>query len=190
MTARREPTPVEDIAVPEGAGLVPLATARTSRAANATPHRRIPSLYADPASWAVLEAVDELWAGCPDDVRAASETTAMVLVSTHGTVDTMSAIARAVPGGRLSPLRFAGASAGGPVSLVCLVHGLRGPTLVITTDPADGCPAALTMARHWLRTGAASHVVVGLHGHDPVRGHEVRCVVFAAGADLRPEAAR
>lgn len=163
-----------------GAGLVPLATVRTSRAANATPHRRIPSLYADPASWAVLEAVDELWAGCPDEVRAASGTTAMVLVSTHATVDTMAAIARAVPGGRLSPLRFAGASAGGPISLVCLVHGFRGPTLMITTDPVDGCPAARTMARHWLRTGAARHVVVGVHTHDPVGGHQVRCAVVEA----------
>ncbi|MCE7004706.1 hypothetical protein LWC34_18020 [Kibdelosporangium philippinense] len=184
MTARREPTPVKDIAVPEGAGLVPLATVRTSHAANATPHRRIPSLYADPASWAVLEAVDELWAGCPDEVRAPG-TTAMVLVSTYSTLDTMSAIARAVPGGRLSPLRFAGASAGGPISLVCLVHGLRGPTLTITTDPAGGLPAALTMTRHWLRTGAASHGVVAVHHHDPLRGHEVQCVLVGAAPRLR-----
>jgi hypothetical protein len=180
---------VEDIAVPEGAGLVPLATVRTSRAANATPHRRIPSRYADPASWAVLEAVDELWAGCPDEVRAAPGTTAMVLVSTHSTLDTMSGIARAVPGGRLSPLRFAGASAGGPISLVSMVHGLRGPTLVITTDPADGVPAARTMARHWLRTGAASHVVVAVHDHDPLHGHEVRCVVVGPAPGLRPSGA-
>jgi hypothetical protein len=178
-------TSVDDLG---GAGLVPLATARTSRAANAAPHRRIPSLYADPASWAVLEAVDELWAGRPDEVQAPG-TTAMVLVSTHSTVDTMSGIARAVPGGRLSPLRFAGASAGGPISLVCMVHGLRGPTLVITTDPADGVPAARTMARHWLRTGAASHVVVAVHDHDPLRGHEVQCAVVGAAPDLRPSGA-
>ena len=163
-----------------GAGLVPLATARTSHAVNAVPRRRIPSLYADPASWAVLEAVDELWKGCPDDVRAAPGTTAMILVSTHGTVDTMAAIARAVPTGRLSPLRFAGASTGGPISLVCLVHGFRGPTIMITTDPADGCPVALTLARRWLRSGAAGHVVVGVHDHDPLHGHEVQCVVFGA----------
>ncbi|MFK3979648.1 hypothetical protein ACI2K4_04635 [Micromonospora sp. NPDC050397] len=177
---------VEDIAVPAGAGLVTLATARARRAPDATPHRRIPSLYADPASWLVLEAVDALWAGCPDAVRAAPETTAMVLVSTYSTIDTMSAVARAVPGGRLSPLRFAGASAGGPVSLVCQVHGLRGPTLVITTAPEDGCPAALTMARHWLRTGAAGQVVVAVHDHDPPGGHEVRCVVVGAAPDPRP----
>ena len=163
-----------------GAGLVTLSTARAGRAATAAPHRRIPSLYADPASWAVLEAVDALWAGCPDEVRAAPRTTAMVLVSTHATADTMVAIARAVPGGRLSPLRFAGASAGGPISLVCLVHGLRGPTLTITTDPADGVPAAGTMARHWLRTGAASHVVLGVHTPGPGGGHEVECAVVEA----------
>ncbi|WP_329101245.1 hypothetical protein OG792_20520 [Micromonospora sp. NBC_01699] len=177
---------VEDIAVLAGAGLVPLATARAGRAPNAAPHRQIPSLYADPASWLVLEAVDELWAGCPDAVRAAPETTAMVLVSTYSTIDTMSAIARAVPGGRLSPLRFAGASAGGPVSLVCQVHGFRGPTLVITSAPEDGCPAAWTMARHWLRTGAASHVVVAVHDHDSLRGHEVRCVVVGAAPGRHP----
>jgi hypothetical protein len=69
------------------------------------------------------------------------------------------------------------------------VHGLRGPTLVITTDPADGVPAARTMARHWLRTGAASHVVVAVHDHDPMRGHEVQCVVVGPAPDLRPSGA-
>lgn len=192
MTTHRTPTPVEDVtvvtgvedvAVVTGTGLVPLATARISRAANAAPHRRIPSLYADPAAWAVLAAVDELFAGCRDDVRPIPGATAMIVVSTHGTADTMAAIARATPGGRLSPLRFAGASAGGMVSLACLVHGLRGPTLVITSGPADGCPAARTMARHWLRTGAASHVVIAVHDRDPLRGHDVRCVVVEAAAD-------
>jgi hypothetical protein len=165
----------------DGAGLVPLASARVARAADATPHRRIPSRYADAASWAVLAAVDELWAGCPDEAPA---TTAMVLVSAHCTMDTMAAIAGAVAGGRLSPLRFAGASAGGPISLVSMVHGLRGPTLVITTEPAEGVPAARTLARHWLRTAAASHVVVAVHERDPLGGHEVQCVLVgpASGA--------
>lgn len=166
-----------------GSGLVPLASARVARAADATPHRRIPSRYADPASWAVLAAVDELWAGCPDGVPAPA-TTAMVLVSAHCTMDTMAGIAGAVPGGRLSPLRFAGASAGGPISLVSMVHGLRGPTLVITTEPAEGVPAARTLARHWLRTAAASHVAVAVHDRDPLGGHEVQCVLVgpASGA--------
>jgi hypothetical protein len=170
-------TSVDDLA---GAGLVALATARLTKPGTSPPRRRIPSLYADPASWTVLEAVDELWAGSPDQVRATPETAAMVLVSTYGTTDTMAAIACAVPGGRLSPLRFAGASAGGPISLVCLVHGFRGPTLTITTDPVDGLPAARTMARHWLRTGAARHVVVGVHSHDPAEGHRVLCAVVEA----------
>ncbi|NBE96635.1 coronafacic acid synthetase [Nonomuraea sp. KC401] len=181
-------TPVEGLQALEGNGLVLLAAARLARPAAAPPPRRIPSLYADPASWAVLEAVDELWAGFPDEMQA-PETTAMVLVSTHGTVDTMAEIARAAARGRLSPMRFAGASAGGPISLVCMVHGLRGPTLVITTDPANGLPAARTMARHWLRTGAASHVVVAAHDRDPLRGHEVRCVVAGPAPDLRPSGA-
>lgn len=172
-----------DDAMLAGAGLVALATARAGRAPGTAPRQRIPSMYADPASWVVLEAVDKV----RDDVPTAPETTAMVLVTTHSTIDTMAAVAGAVPGGRLSPLRFAGASAGGPVSLACQVHGLRGPALVITTDPVDGCPAALTMARHWLRTGVASHVVIAVHDHDPVRGHEVRCVVAGPAS---PGAAR
>ncbi|WP_249998256.1 hypothetical protein [Actinoplanes sp. M2I2] len=162
-----------------GDGLVRLAEAALTRPSTTPPSRRIPSLYADPTSWSVLAAVDEAWARCPAGVRAAPEATGMVLVSAHGTTATMTAIARAVPGGRLSPLRFAGASAGGPVSLVCLVHGFRGPTLVITAEPDEGHPAALTVARHWLRTGAAGHVVAGLHQHDP-HGHQVRCVVLGA----------
>ena len=162
-----------------GAGLVPLATARTQ---DSTPSRRIPSLYADAASWTVLRAVDELWAGAPERVRAAADRTAMVLVSTYSTIDTMAALARAVPSGRLSPLRFAGASAGGPVSLAAQVHGFRGPTLVVTTRPEDGYPLALTMARHWLRAGAAGHVVVAAHEHDPDGGHRVRCAVVSGAS--------
>ncbi|WP_052422984.1 hypothetical protein [Nonomuraea candida] len=188
MTGHEGHTPVEDLPALQADGLVPLAAARLARLATAPPPRRIPSLYADPASWALLEAVDELWAGCPEAAQAA-ETTAMVLVSAYGTAETMSGIARAVPGGRLSPMRFAGASPGGPISLVCMVHGLRGPTLVITTDPAEGMPAARTMARHWLRTGAASQVVVAVHHHDPLRGHEVWCVMAGPAPALRPSGA-
>lgn len=173
---------IRDVPMLAGAGLVPLAAARVTSAPDAAPRRRIPSLYADPASWLALEAVDELWARCSDEVRTAAETTAVVLVSAYSTIETMSAIAAAVPGGRLSPLRFAGATAGSPVSLVCQAHGFRGPTLVITSAPEDGCPAALTMAGHWLRTGAASHVVIAVHDHDPMRGHEIRCVVAGAAS--------
>ncbi|WP_164386746.1 hypothetical protein [Streptomyces sp. OM5714] len=188
MTDRHGPTRGADLVVPEGTGLVTLAAARVHRAVNAAPYRRIPSLYADPAAWALLEAVDELWAGRPDEPRE-PETTATILVSTHGTLDTVAGIARAVPGGRLSALRFAGAGAGAPVSLVCMVHGLRGPSLTLTTDPARGLPAALTTARHWLRTGAAGHVVVAVHEHDPLHGHDVRCVVVGAAPAPHPSGA-
>ncbi|WP_432043171.1 polyketide synthase [Streptomyces cadmiisoli] len=190
MTADHLPTPVQDIAVPENSGLAVLGTARVSRSADAPPTRRIPSFYADPASWAVLEAVDALRAGCPE-VTAAPETTATVMVTTHSTLDTMRVIAGGLPGGRVSPLRFAGANAGGPVSLVCMTHGLRGPTLTLTSDGTEGAPAALTMARHWLRTGAADRVVIVAHHHDAALGrHEVRCAAVGAAPDLRPQGAR
>lgn len=181
-TSTGPPVSSDDLLAEAGPGLVTLASTRFVKATASPPRRRIPSLYADPASWTVLEAVDELWAACPDRVRAAPEATGMVLVSTHGTADTMVEIADAVPSGRVSPLRFAGASASGPISLTSLVHGFRGPTLMITSNPATGRPAALAVTRHWLRTGAADHVVISVHAHDPGRGHEVESVVLGSEA--------
>ncbi|MBP2330540.1 hypothetical protein JOF56_010925 [Kibdelosporangium banguiense] len=141
--------------------------------------RRIPSMYVDPVSWLVLEAVDEALADCPDTVRQSPDEVAVMLVSTHATLHTMTEIAKAIPSGRLSPLRFAGASPGGAASLTCLVHKFRGPSLMMTTTPDEGWPAALTMARFWLRTGAATSVVLSAHTASD-HGHRVRTVVLGA----------
>ncbi|AOS61838.1 hypothetical protein [Actinoalloteichus hymeniacidonis] len=188
MTHPHESTSIEELLARSQDTLTTLGTVRLTRPATAPPPRRIPSFYADPASWTVLAAVDRLIEGRPDVLQAA-RTTALILISTYSTVSTMSAIAAAVPSGRVSPLRFAGANAGGPLSLVCMVHGLRGPTLVLTTEPAEGVPAAVTMARHWLRTASVSHVVLAVHDHDPQRGHHVHGVLIEAARGLRPAGA-
>ncbi|ONI86952.1 hypothetical protein ALI144C_09880 [Actinosynnema sp. ALI-1.44] len=134
--------------------------------------RRIPSMYVDPVAWLVLAAIDAALAECPDSVQKSPDDVAVILISTHATRDTMAEIA----GGRLSPLRFAGASPGGAASLACRVHGFRGPSLLLTTGPQVGRQTALTVAQSWLRTGAAAHVVLSAHTTDP---HHVHSVVLA-----------
>lgn len=171
-------TAVDDLtAVPES--FVVLGEGRVDRAEPAA-RRRIPSMYVDPVAWLVLEAVDEALVACADTVRQSPDDVAVILVSTHATRDTMAEIAAATPSGRLSPLRFAGASPGGAASLACVVHGFRGPSLLLTTELPHGWPAALTIARSWLRTGAARYVVLSAHTTDAQHGHRVRSVVLGA----------
>nr|WP_052479233.1 hypothetical protein [Kibdelosporangium sp. MJ126-NF4]CEL23086.1 hypothetical protein [Kibdelosporangium sp. MJ126-NF4]CTQ90223.1 hypothetical protein [Kibdelosporangium sp. MJ126-NF4] len=154
-----------------------LGEGRVERAEPAR-RQRIPSMYADPVAWLVLEAIDQALADCMDTVRQAADDVAVILVSTHATVDTMADVARATETGRLSPLRFAGASPGGAASLACIVHSLRGPSLLLTTEPGTGWPTALTVARCWLRTAAASQVLLSAHTADAQQGHQVRTALL------------
>lgn len=161
--------------------LVVLARGRADRAEPGGPaagRRRIPSMYVDPVAWLVLEAVDDALTHCPDAVVRSPDGVAVVLVSAYATQHTMREIADAVPSGRLSPLRFAGANPGGAAGLACVLHGFRGPSLIVTNEPVRGWPAALTAARSWLRTGAATSIVLSAHMADAQHGHRVRTVVL------------
>ncbi|GAB3838675.1 beta-ketoacyl synthase N-terminal-like domain-containing protein [Kribbella italica] len=148
-------------------------------AAQAVPNstRRIPSLYVDPVAWLLLESAERAIGNNLDDVRGE---VAVLVVSTYATLDTMAGIAGTATSGRVSPLRFAGASPGGAASLTCLVHGFRGPSLLLTSGPESSWPVAVTMARSWLRTGAAVRVILSVHTVDAEAGHQVRSVVVGA----------
>ncbi|MET9115247.1 coronafacic acid synthetase [Streptomyces longwoodensis] len=146
---------------------------------------RIPSLYADPLAWLVADAAESALTQCATEVLAAREDVAVILVSAHCTLHTMDAMARSLPAPRVSPLRFAGANPGSAGSLLCLLHGFKGSSLTLSMTPEDGLPAARTVARSWLRSGAASFVVLCTHRGHGEKGHSVRCAVLAPAAGRR-----
>lgn len=165
------PPDTEDVAV--------MAQGNASREQLTAVRSRIPSLYADPLAWLVADAVDSALTECADGVLTRREDVAVILVSAHCTLHTMDAMARTLPAPRVSPLRFAGASPGSAGSLLCQLHGFKGPSLTLSMTPGDGLPAARTVARSWLLSGAASHVVLCAHQRQEGEGHSVRCAVLA-----------
>ncbi|GAA0598292.1 coronafacic acid synthetase component [Kribbella sandramycini] len=134
-----------------------------------TSTRRIPSMYVDQVAWLVLESIERVI------TEPLPEDTGVLVLSTHATRDTMEQLAGMAQNGQISPLRFAGANPGAIAGLPCLRLGLRGPSLLLTSDPERSLPVAQVVARSWLRSGAASRVVLSVH-----RGDEVRTEVFGA----------
>ncbi|GAA2696159.1 MULTISPECIES: beta-ketoacyl synthase N-terminal-like domain-containing protein [Actinosynnema] len=140
----------------------------------------LPSVYADPVAWLVAESVRNALADSAEPVERDPAQVAVLLVSARCTLWTMTELAtKAVPRGRVSPLKFAGASPGGAGTLVCLLHGFRGPTMTLSTSPADGLPAARTVARAWLRSGAADYALVTAHDADEAGRQHARTSVLA-----------
>ncbi|MGW2352518.1 hypothetical protein [Actinacidiphila glaucinigra] len=176
------PVPEPDVMLPpDGTGVVAVTRGTAVREELTAVRSRIPSLYADPLAWLVADAVDDALTGCADVVSTARDDVAVILVSAQCTLQTMEQVARSVPSGRVSPLRFAGASPGSAGSLVCLLHGFKGSSLTLSTTPEEGLPTAHTLARSWLRSGAARYVVLCAHERQPGRPHLVRCTVLAPG---------
>ncbi|WP_329430507.1 hypothetical protein OG339_21340 [Streptosporangium sp. NBC_01495] len=181
MAAERSEVP-EEVA---GEGVVVVARGEATRAELGPVRSRIPSLYADPLAWLVVDSVDDALSTCSDELDAVRDEVAVILVSALCTLQTMEAIERSVRNGRVSPLRFAGASPGGAGSLACVVRGFKGPSLTLATHPGKGVPVARTLARSWLRSGAAEYVVVSVHHVEEDGRHRVRSTVLGPGPDLR-----
>jgi hypothetical protein len=55
--------------------------------------------------------------------------------------------------GFVSPVKFPAASASATTGLICIVHGLRGPTLCLTMPPRRAAPVARLMAERWIAEG-------------------------------------
>ncbi|WP_242910585.1 hypothetical protein [Actinomadura terrae] len=134
------------------------------------------SFYADPLSWLVEESVDRAIANCPADLDADPEGVGLITMSDECTMRTMREIARRVPTGRPSPLRFSGANPGSAGVLAAITHGFKGPSLTLSMRPELGLTAAIALAGAWLAQGHASSVVVSGHFPGPPR-HTVQSVV-------------
>jgi hypothetical protein len=121
------------------------------------------SLYADPVSWLVLEAVKRAMSEGHEDLLAASEAVGHITVSDHCTTHTMRGIAAAVPAGRVSPLRFSGANPGSICSLPSQLLGFSGPSMTLSMPAEKGLPTAVAIARVWLHQRSAAYVLVTSH---------------------------
>ncbi|HEX8092912.1 coronafacic acid synthetase [Jatrophihabitans sp.] len=141
-----------------------------------------PSFFADPLSWLVAQSVEQAVAQCGAEVRSAAEEVGSLLISDVCSLTTMRQVAERVPSGRLSPLRFSGANPGVTATLPAMTFGFTGPSLTLSMTPADGLPWGLVIARCWLVSGQARHVVLASHRHEPDAGHQVDSAVLTASA--------
>ncbi|WP_327022960.1 hypothetical protein [Micromonospora sp. NBC_01739] len=136
--------------------------------------------YADPVAWLVADAVGTALeaAGLPGPT--AGTEVGMVAVSEHATGHTMREVADAVrERGRVSPLRFAGAAPGSVAGLACIVHGLRGPSLLLSMAPDAARPAVAVLAGAWLGA-SCTRLVVAEHRRHPSGVHRVNTVVLTS----------
>ncbi|WP_105967719.1 beta-ketoacyl synthase N-terminal-like domain-containing protein [Streptomyces geranii] len=154
---------------------------------SAAPRRRA-SLYADPLSWLVLDAVEQALGASdftPEDASA-KEAVGHIAISDQCTLHTMRQLAEAIPAGRISPLRFSGANPGSICTLPSQFLGFSGPTMTLSMPPEKGLPPALAVARAWLRQGCATHVIVTAHRAD-ASGHRVTSTVLTADPTAGPK---
>ncbi|WP_460072574.1 coronafacic acid synthetase [Streptomyces sp. YKOK-I1] len=140
-----------------------------------TPRRT--SVYADPVSWLVLEAVERAVEAYGGDLRAARDGVGHIVVSDHCTAHTMRELAATIPAGRISPLRFSGANPGSVCGLSAQLLGFGGPSLTLSMPPEKGLPPAMAVARVWLAQGTATHVLVTTHRAD-ASGHRVTSTIL------------
>jgi hypothetical protein len=161
--------------------VVGTATAYGDRTAPA--RKRAVSLYADPVAWLVADAVGAALADAGPDARGPES--GVLSVSDRGTLHTMDLVRASVIGGRVSPLRFAGANPGSLAGLACIVHRLTGPSMMLSMRPDDARPSAGEIAVAWLTAGACRHVIASEHETGPDGRDTVRTVVLAPRGDGR-----
>jgi hypothetical protein len=161
-----------------GTGLVVAGTGTaTAPALSRVRPRRRASLYADPLSWLVLEAVERALDTPGAQPVAAAEQIGHIVVSEWCTGHTMSHLAAQIQQGRMSPLRFAGANPGAVCGFTCQVLGFSGPALTLSMAPAEGLAVATTIAADWLRGAAADWVILTAHD-DGAPGHEITSTIL------------
>lgn len=158
-------------------GLTVLATSVVDRADPGDAPRRISGVYADPATWLAAEAVGEIL----DPAALDGRETGVIGVSEHATRHTLRMVAVGVPKARISPMRFAAASPGSLVGVICTSFGLRGPTSMLSMPPGDALPVATALAADWLAgpVQMAGHVLVVTHEIGDDDRHRARCALLS-----------
>jgi hypothetical protein len=170
---------------PEGASLTGSATVEVDDPG--TVGRRVAGVYADPVAWLMAEAVAAALAQCGDAAPDRPEEVGVIGVSEHATRHTLRALADAVPRGRLSPMRFAGAGPGSLVGVVCSAFGFHGPVSMLPMPLAPAVPPARSLCGDWLLGDppGAAHVLVVTHATTDEGKHQAHCLVVSGPTPTR-----
>ncbi|MFF7530447.1 hypothetical protein [Streptomyces bobili] len=170
---------------PAGARVTGSATVETDDPG--TVPRRVSGVYADPVAWLMTEAVAAALKACGDAAPENPEEVGVVAVAERATVRTLRALADAVPHGRISPMRFAGAGPGSVVGVVCSAFGFHGPASMLPMPLAPAVPLARALCGDWLLGDppGAAHVLVVTHGTTDEGKHQAHCLVVSGPTPTR-----
>ncbi|MFF1284186.1 polyketide synthase [Streptomyces sp. NPDC058299] len=152
-----------------------------------TVRRRIAGVYADPVAWLLAEAVAAALAECGDAAPDRPAEVGLIGVSEYATRHTLRALADAVPRGRLSPMRFAGAGPGSLAGTVCSAFGFHGPVSMLPMPLAAAVAPARALCGDWLfgDPPGAAHVLVVTHTTTDEGKHRAHCLVVSGPAPTR-----
>lgn len=139
--------------------------------------------YADPAAWITATAVARSLAPIHDSVVALRNQIGLIVISQQGPAETISEVAAAARSNLSSPLRYPAANPGSMVGVSCIALGLHGPTLNLTMPLEPGIAVALSVVEGWVRSNAASVVMLATCGADASQSPVARCHALA-GADF------
>ncbi|MEV6176192.1 hypothetical protein ACIHAR_04245 [Streptomyces sp. NPDC052016] len=170
---------------PEGAVITGSATVHVDDPAAV--RRRIPGVYADPVAWLMAEAVAAALEDCGDAAPGRPEEVGVIGVSEHATRHTLRALADAVPRGRLSPMRFAGAGPGSLVGVICSAFGFHGPVSMLPMPLGAAVTPVRALCGDWLLGDppGAAHVLVVTHTTTDEGKHRAQSLVVSGPAPTR-----
>ncbi len=133
--------------------------------------KSVPSIYADPASWLVLDALEKAIKTCNIDIEKDRIEVGVIAISAQCTKHTMHRITNQVKGGRISPIRFAGANPGSLAGLPCIIYGFKGPSLTFSMLPNDCLETVNTLSISWFRQKIIRFLIVNCYEIDDCNNH-------------------
>jgi len=134
--------------------------------------------YADPASWVVATAVARTIKGCAIDIGTIKDETGLISISATGPSETMLAVSQATKDGYSSALRFPAASPSTVAGVSCVAFGLKGPTLNLTMQCAEGVTVSLHLIEYWLQHRGVPNVFLATSCEAAQFGVRARCALF------------
>ena len=119
--------------------------------------------YADPAAWVLATATARALRRKKGEVSAAKDRIGVVVVSSHGPIETLRRVAEDARSGFASPLRYPASNPGSVAGVSSILFGLQGPTLNLLIARGR-CPTGAvylqTVVGSW---GRGLHGCCGLH---------------------------
>lgn len=123
--------------------------------------------YADPNSWLLSAATDQLLA---DSDSALRRETGIIHVAQAGPVKTMDALQKLSSRNRSSPLKFPAAAPSSTAAVACYVSKLRGPSLTLTMPWEHAGPVVRSLCHYWFKKNFASLIIVAREGIEKEAG--------------------